>query len=100
MDNNKGFTIVELLITLVIVAITGIVAMSEFDRKHKGSNSTNYSDYTSKCMQGHKYMVSKNGNIRQLLNTNQEPVLCEDENKNTEKGVSIEVNANPYKNLE
>lgn len=107
MNKQNGFTLIELLMTVMCAGIIVSIALCSMkkDDDIKSSN-TNYSDYTSQCIKGEKFMVTKNGDMRQLLNENHEPLVCEDTEENSNKEMNtpqvnnIAVDANPYKNQE
>lgn len=108
MKNEKGFSVVEMIIMFVIIGILVSISLPVLYKKSNKSevtnNDTNYNDYIKKCIKGQTYMVSRKGDVRQILNENKDPVLCESKEKIgiLEEDVSnnVEVNANPYKNQE
>lgn len=102
MKKETGFTLIEMLIVFIVIIIMATIVLPFTYKKSEEkriqdlkNNKMSYVNYIRKCIDGHTYIVSANGDLRQLLSENKEPVFCEYKmtNENT-----IEVNANPYKN--
>lgn len=112
MKNEKGFSFIEIILICVVVGmfivIPPYISMTKKSNaseiRNNNTNNINYNDYTKKCIKGQTYIVSKNGDVRQILNENKDPVVCESKEKigilEEDMSHTVEVNANPYKNQE
>lgn len=90
--NQKGFTVIELMI---VIAIIGILASVYSSAKKTvvvpvATGTTNKVD----CIEGYKFITQKNGETKQMLNEANQGIACvKDGDKKTEP---LNVQANPY----
>jgi prepilin-type N-terminal cleavage/methylation domain-containing protein len=74
---QRGFTLIELMIGIVILAIIGLMAVgSTGDRNSKLSIGINGLT-ESRCIEGYKFVVGEHGQARQILDEFGKGVRCE-----------------------
>lgn len=69
MFKQKGFTLIELMIVIVFIASFGLIIAGGFSSMSGTSNiSIGVNGMTeSRCIEGYKFIVSQDGNARQIL---------------------------------
>lgn len=80
---QKGFTLIELMIVIVIVMIFGSVLMGFIGSVNGNSNiSVGINGVTeSRCIEGYKFVIGDGGQPRQILDEFGKGVRCSTFNK-------------------
>ena len=79
MKTNRGFTLIELMITIVIVMIFGTIGFNFYTASKNGfSNvSMGINGMTeSRCIDGYKFIIGQDGNSRQIMDSVGHGVQC------------------------
>jgi len=79
MKTNRGFTLIELMITIVIVMIVCTIGFNFYTASQNGfSNvSMGINGMTeSRCIDGYKFIIGQDGNSRQIMDSVGHGVQC------------------------
>jgi prepilin-type N-terminal cleavage/methylation domain-containing protein len=80
MKTQRGFTLIELFITIVIVMIVGTIGFNFYIGSQRGfSNiSVGVNGMTeSRCIDGYKFIIGGDGQARQIMDSVGHGVQCE-----------------------
>lgn len=80
MKTQRGFTLIELIITIVIVMIVGTIGFNFYIGSQNGfSNiSVGVNGMTeSRCIDGYKFTIDQRGFTRQIMDSVGHGVQCE-----------------------
>lgn len=80
MKTNRGFTLIELMIIIVIVMVVGIIGFNFYTGSQNGfSNiSAGFNGMTeSRCIDGYKFTIDRRGFTRQIMDSVGHGVQCE-----------------------
>lgn len=76
-NNNKGFTIIEIISVLAILAVVGTVIVISLNRTFKKSNEDEYNNIVNKVTSAADIYVENDSNIKNELATSKGYVLIE-----------------------
>lgn len=79
---QRGFTLIEMMIVIVIIGIVGLTVMNIVMGVAVGSSvSWGFNGMMeSRCVEGYKFVVDQNGHSRQILDEFGKGVRCENPN--------------------
>lgn len=83
MKAQKGFTIVEAIISFLFIFIVGMILAGVVPLTNSGSSiqMTVNGMVQSTCIDGYKFMVGHNGEVRQVMSELGHGVRCEQDNQ-------------------
>jgi prepilin-type N-terminal cleavage/methylation domain-containing protein len=79
MSNQRGFTLIEMILALVIIMIVGTMAFNAVGFA-TGTNKVSFGINgmtESRCIEGYKFIVNQNGGTRQILDEFGKGVRCD-----------------------
>jgi prepilin-type N-terminal cleavage/methylation domain-containing protein len=83
MSNQKGFTLIELMVVIVI-GLIGLTMIANAVGFASGNSSISFGVNgmtESRCIDGYKFIVSQDGNARQILDEFGKGARCEKQSK-------------------
>ena len=80
---QQGFTLIEIMVVFVIICTVMLLAFGGISSINSGSNvSIGINGMTeSRCIEGYKFIVSQDGNARQILDEFGKGARCEIKSK-------------------
>lgn len=77
--NQRGFTLIEVMVVICIIMILGAVAVPAIFGKSAGTSNITYGINgvtESRCIEGYKFIIGSDGNPRQILDEFGKGVRC------------------------
>lgn len=78
--NQRGFTLIELMIVIAMIGIVGAIAMPVLLGSTGQTNSVSWGVNgmtESRCIEGYKFIIGEHGHPRQILDELGKGVKCE-----------------------
>ena len=74
---QRGFTLIEVMVVLVIIAIGGMLGLGAINGSNSNITYGAMGMTESRCIEGYKFIMDQRGNSRQILDEFGKGVRCE-----------------------